>query len=151
MDRRSFVVSALAAPFLGTAAFAHERLGMATPQPGDWKVYVSKANQRMAVFYNGQQIDEWLCSTARSGKVTPSGTFYPYWLSRHHRSSLYNNAPMPFSIFYSGNFAIHGTDQISRLGSRASAGCVRLHPDNAGFLFQIPKNYGLKALQINVA
>ena len=41
------------------------------------------------------------------------------------------------SIFYSGNFAIHGTNQISRLGGPASHGCVRLHPSNAAVLFSL--------------
>jgi lipoprotein-anchoring transpeptidase ErfK/SrfK len=70
------------------------------------------------------------------GKITPPGEWTAQWLSRNHRSSRYNNAPMPYAIFYSGHYAIHGTDQISRLGRPASAGCVRLHPDNARVLFR---------------
>ena len=70
----------------------------------------------------------WKVSTARFGKITPAGTWKAQWLSKHHKSSIYDNAPMPFSIFYSGNFAIHGTNQINLLGSPASSGCVRLHP-----------------------
>lgn len=100
------------------------------------------------LLHNGRVHAEWPVSTARRGKVTPKGTFYPYWLSRNHRSSLYNNAPMPFSVFYSGNYAIHGTNDTGRLGSRASAGCVRLHTDNARFVFSIPETHGLRALRI---
>jgi lipoprotein-anchoring transpeptidase ErfK/SrfK len=50
---------------------------------------------------------------------------------------------MPFAIFYDGNYAIHGTDQIKRLGKPASHGCVRLHPDNAKILFQMVKAEGM--------
>lgn len=69
------------------------------------------------------------------GKKTPTGSYSPQWLSKNHRSSLYNNAPMPYSIFYSGNYAIHGTNQTGKLGSPASAGCVRLSTENAARLF----------------
>ena len=86
----------------------------------------TKPTQRMSVSVDGQPRYTWAVSTGVHG--TPSGTFRPQSLSRNHRSSLFNNAPMPYSIFYDGNYAIHGTNQISRLGGRASKGCVRLHP-----------------------
>ncbi len=96
---------------------------------------IDKSEQRMSVEINGRKRYSWPISTARRGKVTPNGTYTAYLLSRNHRSSLYNNAPMPYSIFFHSHYAIHGTDQISRLGRPASAGCVRLHPDNARILF----------------
>jgi lipoprotein-anchoring transpeptidase ErfK/SrfK len=57
---------------------------------------------------------------------------------------------MPYSIFYNGNFAIHGTNQIDRLGMPASAGCVRLHPDNAAVLFSLVQDAGLSRTWISV-
>ena len=81
---------------------------------------------------------------------TPSGTFRPQWLSRNHRSSLFNNAPMPYSIFYDGNYAIHGTNQISRLGGPASHGCIRLHPSNAAVLFALVQREGLGNTRVHI-
>jgi len=83
--------------------------------------------------------------------VTPRGTWNAKWLSKNHKSSLYNNAPMPHSIFYSGNFAIHGTNQISKLGRPASAGCVRLHPANAKVLFNMVQRYGKSNFRVRIA
>ena len=111
---------------------------------------VSISEQRMQVFHGGKLIHEWPVSTARSGKITPTGEFTAQWLSRNHRSSRYNNAPMPFSIFYDGHYAVHGTDQISRLGRPASAGCIRLHPDNARVLFEMARQEGLENTRIMV-
>src|SRR5262249_54450704 len=99
----------------------------------DVVVRIDKASQRMSVIVDGEHRYTWAVSTGIGG--TPSGTFRPQSLSRHHRSHLYGGAPMPHSIFYSGNSAIHGTIHIARLGSRASHGCVRLHPSNAATLF----------------
>lgn len=106
--------------------------------------------QQMTVYQDGKQRHIWKVSTARRGKVTPRGRWKAKWLSRHHRSSRYNNAPMPYSIFYNGNFAIHGTNQVKKLGRPASAGCIRLHPKNAAIIFSLTKSYGLGNTFISV-
>jgi len=113
-------------------------------------VRVSIDAQKMHVFHGGRLIHEWPVSTARPGHVTPTGQFVAQWLSRNHRSSRYNNAPMPYSIFYDGHYAVHGTDQINRLGRPASAGCIRLHPDNARILFEMARQEGLENTRIVV-
>ena len=87
-------------------------------------IQIDLSDQRMQVMEGDALVNEWPVSTARAGKRTPVGDFTPYLLKRRHFSSLYNNAPMPYSIFFKGNYAIHGTDQIDRLGSPASAGCA---------------------------
>ena len=119
-------------------------LGAAAPLVA--KVDIS--TQTMTVYKDGQPAFEWPVSTARQGKVTPRGSWTAKWLSKHHRSSRYNNAPMPYAIFFNGHYAIHGTDQVSRLGSPASAGCVRLHPDHAATLFQMTREVGLKNMKV---
>jgi lipoprotein-anchoring transpeptidase ErfK/SrfK len=111
---------------------------------------VSLSNQTMTVIHRGRVIHSWKVSTARRGKITPTGTWTAKWLSRHHRSSRYNNAPMPYSIFYNGHYAVHGTDQVGRLGTPASAGCIRLHPTNAAKLFAMTQQVGLKNTRIVV-
>ena len=111
---------------------------------------VSIGTQTMHVYRDGMLLYEWPVSTARPGAVTPTGEWLGQWLSRNHRSSIYNNAPMPFAIFYSGNYAIHGTYEISRLGRPASAGCVRLHPDNARILFSMVQAEGPRNLRVVV-
>ena len=105
---------------------------------------VSLSNQTMTVIQGGKVRYLWPVSTARDGKVTPTGSWTAKRLKRHHWSSLYGRAPMPYSIFYSGNFAVHGTNSVSKLGSPASAGCVRLSKGNAATLFNMAKRAGLK-------
>ncbi len=128
-------------------------LGMATvvtagPAAADVVVTVNKATQRMSVSVGGEQLYDWVVSTGLHG--TPSGTFRPQSLSRNHRSSLFNNAPMPYSIFYDGHYAIHGTTQTSRLGRPASKGCVRLHPSNAAILFALVQKEGMGNTRIQI-
>ena len=111
---------------------------------------VDISQQKMRVYQNGKLKYTWAVSTARRGKVTPTGSWSAKWLSKNHKSSLYNNAPMPHSIFYSGNFAIHGTNQISRLGRPASAGCVRLHPNHAARLFSLVQRNGKRNFRVRI-
>jgi hypothetical protein len=84
----------------------------------------------------------WPVSTARSGYVTPNGTFAPYSLQRMHYSKKYHMSPMPYSIFFAGGYAIHGTYSVAELGRPASHGCIRLSPAHAEELFQMVKAEG---------
>ncbi len=102
----------------------------------------------MTVAVNGEPRYTWAVSTGIYG--TPSGTFRPQSLDRYHRSSRYHNAPMPHSIFYDGNFAIHGTNHVRQLGGPASRGCVRLHPSNAAVLFALVQKEGLGNTRIHI-
>lgn len=111
---------------------------------------VDLSSQTMTVTHGGVVKYRWPVSTARRGKVTPTGSWSAKWLSRHHRSSRYHNAPMPYSIFFTGNYAVHGTNQVSRLGRPASAGCIRLHPSNAAVLFSMAQREGLRNVRIVV-
>lgn len=114
------------------------------------RVAVDISEQRMRVYQGDTLLHDWPVSTARKGKVTPRGDYRPQWLSKNHRSSRYNNAPMPYAIFYSGHYAIHGTNETGKLGSPASAGCVRLSVENAARLFQHVQRYGNSSLAISI-
>ena len=93
-------------------------------QAAQLEARIDLSDQEMTVVFEGEAIHHWPVSTARAGKFTPTGLFHVQAMKRMHYSTLYDNAPMPFSIFFSGNFAIHGTTQVDRLGNPASAGCI---------------------------
>jgi hypothetical protein len=111
---------------------------------------VDQSAQRMTVREHGEIVAEWNVSTARLGARTPNGRYRPQSMARMHYSTLYNNAPMPYSIFYSGNYAIHGTTSVRQLGNPASAGCVRLHPENARQLYALVQRYGMRNTTITI-
>ena len=76
-------------------------------------------------------------ATPGSGKC-----FAPDFIEAMHYSSLYNKAPMPNSIFYNGNIAIHGTEAEWLLGKPASHGCIRLSKADAKTLYEVVKANG---------
>jgi L,D-transpeptidase-like protein len=131
---RSFAVAAASAALCAL-------LGVGSrPAAADVLVNVSKTSQRMSVLVDGTAQYNWKVSTGVKRYTTPSGVFKPQWLARKWKSRQYNNAPMPHSIFFHQGYAIHGTEEVSRLGRIASHGCVRLAPENAAKLYSIVQN-----------
>lgn len=111
-------------------------------------VSVSISQQSMTVTVDGLDRFVWPVSTARRGYRTPTGSYKVQSMHKMHYSSLFDNAPMPFTIFFNGHYAIHGTYETKKLGRPASAGCIRLHPDDARFLFELVKERGPESLQV---
>jgi lipoprotein-anchoring transpeptidase ErfK/SrfK len=132
---RNFLFAAMAIlSFLASTVIA---------EAGSVVAKINLSTQTMTVTQNGFTKYTWKVSTARRGYVTPVGNYRAYWASRHHRSRKYDNAPMPYAIFFKGGYAVHATYDLKRLGRPASHGCVRLHPDNAAVFFGLAQQVGL--------
>ena len=138
MSRLSIAIATIAA-LLG---------GLARAQAGI-VVTVDKSAQRLTVAIDGATRYDWPVSTARWGYLTPNGSYRPERLERKWFSRKYDWSPMPYSIFFDGGYAIHGSYEISHLGRPASHGCIRLHPQNAAILFALVKEH-LRDTQIVV-
>jgi lipoprotein-anchoring transpeptidase ErfK/SrfK len=122
-----------------------------TPAHAHVVVQIDKSSQRMTVSVDGSTRYNWPVSTGRSGYGTPSGTFHPQSMARRYFSRKYYNSPMPHAIFFHYGFAIHGTNDISRLGGPASHGCVRLHPSHAAALFALVERDGPRNTRIEIS
>jgi L,D-transpeptidase-like protein len=103
-------------------------------------VTVDKSAQQLCAEIDGSRLHRWPVSTGRWGYNTPNGSYRPQWLARKWFSRKYDWSPMPYSIFFNGGYAIHGSYEVSRLGRPASHGCIRLHPKNAAVLFALVNN-----------
>ena len=106
----------------------------------DLLIEIDKSTQRMTVTVNGEQLYKWPVSTGADGYDTPSGAFRPFRMEIDHTSDEWDNAPMPYSIFFTqtGN-AVHGTLEERYLGRAVSHGCVRLSVKNAATLWSLVK------------
>jgi lipoprotein-anchoring transpeptidase ErfK/SrfK len=134
--------------FLALAAAMLFAVAPASASTVTARVNISK--QEMQVYVNGWPRYTWKVSTARSGYVTPVGNYRAYRLEKMWYSRKYDMSPMPNSIFFKGGYAIHGTGYIKRLGTPASHGCVRLHPDNAATLYSLVQANGMASTEIIV-
>ncbi|HEY9057716.1 MAG TPA: L,D-transpeptidase [Aurantimonas sp.] len=111
---------------------------------------VDLSSQTLTVIKNGRVMYRWPVSTARKGYVTPTGSWRPKRTHRMWYSRKYDMSPMPYSVFYHGGYAIHGTNAVSRLGRPASHGCVRLHTANARIFYSLVKKIGMRNTRVIV-
>lgn len=102
---------------------------------GPVAIIVSIPEQRVHVYRNGVRMAVSTCSTGKPGHETPTGIFTVLQKDKHHRSSTYNNAPMPNMnrLTWSG-IALHAGKLP---GYPASHGCVRLPLEFSEKLFEI--------------
>ncbi len=106
----------------------------------DLQISVNKSIQRMTVTVDGKHLYDWPVSTGGHGYDTPSGSFKPFRMEIDHRSEEWDDAPMPYSIFFTKiGHAIHGTSEQRNLGRPVSHGCVRLSVKNAATLWELVK------------
>jgi lipoprotein-anchoring transpeptidase ErfK/SrfK len=140
-----------AGPFAGTLFASLSSPGVPdTGRPHALLARVDLSEQKMRVYVDDRLTDTFAVSTGRGRYHTPTGNWRAQWLSPHHRSKKYHNAPMPWSVFFYKGYAIHGTTDVSRLGQPASHGCVRLHPDNAKIFYDLVQAYGKANTRISV-
>src|SRR3569833_3901018 len=125
--------------FVSATVIAFALVCAATSARAGTGVTVDKTAQRLSVDVDGARRYDWPVSTARWGYRTPVGSYRPERLERKWFSRKYDMPPMPWSSFFRGGYAIHGSYEVSRLGRPAAHGGIRLHPNNAKILFELVK------------
>ena len=120
---------------------------------------VVKSEQKLYLFLNGEPLDTFDVSTGTAGYETPnlnlrpSGPIFQKYSSKKFPGGNYQGlGNMPYAVFLKGGYAIHGTTtgNFSKLGSPASHGCVRLHPDNARVFNDLVREVGLENTWVKI-
>jgi hypothetical protein len=107
---------------------------------GPLVMVISITEQRAYLYRNGLLMAVSTVSTGKKGKETPTGVFTILQKNKDHKSSLYDDAPMPFMqrLTWDG-VALHAGKLP---GYPASHGCVRLPYEFARVLFETT-NFGM--------
>jgi len=128
-------------------------------ETGPWsqRLYVFRKDPggNLAMLYNwpastGRERDEIAPNGTRQPSFTPQGYYQidPNRMYRRHFSGQWHE-PMPYAMFFNWEnrglqtgLAIHGATglELKQLGTRASAGCIRIAPENAALLFKLIKD-----------
>jgi L,D-transpeptidase catalytic domain len=106
------------------------------------EINIDLSSQTMTVHSGSGETYVWPISSGKAGHATPRGVFRPRAMYVMVHSAKYDDAPMPHSIFFYRQYAIHGTNAVGNLGRPASHGCVRLSPGHAATLFAMVKRQG---------
>ncbi|HME89765.1 MAG TPA: L,D-transpeptidase [Chthoniobacterales bacterium] len=89
------------------------------------RVEVDLVGQRLRAYQGARLVLDSHISSGREGRKTPPGDFKAGPVKTPmHRSRLYHNAPMPWSVQVHENIFIHGFQKVPR--DPASHGCIRL-------------------------
>lgn len=106
------------------------------------RIRIDLATQSLeAVTPQGETV-RWKISSGRRGYETPAGSYGVMRMEADHHSDEYEQAPMPYSIFFSPRgLAIHGSYERG-LGRPLSHGCVRLAVPNARQLYEWVEKHG---------
>ena len=109
----------------------------------DTRIVVVLNVQRLYVFQNSKLVAFSTISSGKKGHETPPGIFPILEKDLDHKSSLYDDAPMPFMqrLTWDG-VAMHAGHNP---GFPASHGCVRLPAEFAKRLFNVTK-YGQRVI-----
>lgn len=123
-------------------------------------VEIDKKKQLLYLDILGDRKDSFPVSTGKGRKyetpemeLNPLGPVLTKYTSRKFPGGNYEGlGNMPYVVFLKNGYAIHGTTagNFSKLGSRASHGCIRLHPDNAKVFNALVKSIGLKQTWVSV-
>jgi lipoprotein-anchoring transpeptidase ErfK/SrfK len=107
---------------------------------GDVMMLISLRRQRIQVYDKQGLVAQAPISSGRSGYRTPTGIFSILQKNKHHRSNLYNDAPMPNMqrLTWSG-IALHAG---ALPGYPASHGCIRLPYSFSRWLFDKTEMHG---------
>ena len=134
---------------------AKDTLPVTTCKEKECLVYIeiNRATQKLYLYLIGELKDSFLVSTGKGSKYEtpllsrhPAGPILTKYTSRKFPGGNYMGlGNMPYAIFVQGGYAIHGTTtgNFSKLGTKASHGCVRLHPDNAKIINAMVNTVGL--------
>lgn len=100
-------------------------------------IEVNVSTQRLVAWEGGVPIYAVIISTGTDDHPTPSGSFAIQ--SKHRTARMrgedYDVPDVPFTMYYSGNYAIHGAYWHRRFGTPMSHGCVNVAVDHAEWLF----------------
>jgi len=103
----------------------------ANPCPAAASACIDLANEQ-AWLQSGGQITYGPVpiTSGAAGSRTRTGMFSVFWRDKNHKSSLFNNAPMPNSVFFDGDIAFHQGSLYDQ-----SNGCIHLSWDASETFF----------------
>ncbi len=157
-SRRLLLLATLAVPVLGVAAMPSARTGVwralipraaATERPSHLEAVL--ADRKLHVTLASGQVKTYDVAIGTPDYPTPTGVFSirrivwnPGWVppaskwARGKRARGPNDVANPMKVakifFKQPDYYIHGTGHVESLGTAASHGCLRMHPDQVAEL-----------------
>ncbi|QQR89839.1 MAG: L,D-transpeptidase [Myxococcales bacterium] len=110
---------------------------------GEKWIHINLKQQTVIAYEGDKPVFATLASTGKKDFETPPGVFR--MVSKHVSTTMddftsqeqaYSIEDVPWVMYYSGSYALHGAFWHNRFGQTRSHGCVNLSPIDARWLFQ---------------
>lgn len=108
------------------------------PADGERWIEVDISDQKLTAWQGDVPIFETIVSTGKPGFRTLPGEFAVYlrYEKTRMRGPGYDTPDVPWTMFYDGDFAIHGAYWHNNFGTPVSHGCVNLRVEEAKAVYE---------------
>jgi len=101
-----------------------------------WHACYDRYRHQVTLWHNGSLRNAWLVRGGMRGYETRVGRFSVYYRDKDHVSSLYGSR-MPYSQFFSGGQAFHGSPYMTNPFRDHSHGCINMYIEDARQLWAL--------------
>ena len=101
-----------------------------------WDACYDRARHEVTLWHDGRLRNAWLVRGGGSDSQTRTGDFAVYYRDIDHVSGLYDS-PMPYSQFFSGGQAFHGSATMVDPFEGHSHGCINMYAEDARQLWRL--------------
>ncbi len=109
---------------------------------GGWHACYDRSRHQVNLYHSGALRNSWLVRGGGYTTPTRTGRFTVYYRDIDHVSSLYGS-PMPYSQFFSGGQALHGSRLMMDPFVGHSHGCVNFWTEDARQLWRLTATHEL--------
>jgi hypothetical protein len=102
-----------------------------------WHACYDRKRHQVNLYRGGRLLNSWLVRGGSASTPTRLGHFRVYWRDIDHRSNQFGGAPMPYSQFFSGGQALHGSRAMMDPFVGHSHGCVNFWVEDARQLWNL--------------
>ena len=111
-----------------------------------WHVCYDRRNHQVTLWRSGRMWNTWLVRGGMRSAQTRTGDFTVFRRDKDHVSGLYGS-PMPYSQFFSGGQALHGSRYMMDPYKGHSHGCVNMYVEDSRQLWNLTHD---KRLRVHV-
>ncbi len=109
-----------------------------------WHACYDRWRHQVNLYRNGTLLNSWLVRGGAYDTPTQRGSYVVYYRDIDHVSSLFDSAPMPYSQFFHGGQALHGSRLMMNPFVGHSHGCVNFWVEDARQLWNLTSTRTLR-------
>lgn len=102
-----------------------------------WHACYDRTAHQVTLWQGGRIVNTWLVRGGRDTMRTELGTHPVYLRNIDQVSTIYDNAPMPYSQFFFGGQALHGAANMVDPFEGHSHGCINMYIEDAHQLWDL--------------